>query len=143
MAEIFTSPAAASPPARGHVKVEIGKVRLGEPATPTAPGKPNPKEISWEQKFGIERHYPTGRKPITECVQPLALWEATIQFETTTETGMAEIRDLPVGPHYVRTSLHKICMYLERKRMVQLAGTDDFKYSVTLGLVEANDGGTQ
>lgn len=141
MVDISTSPAETSSPARGHVKVRIGVIELGKPATPGARSKPNPKEISWEQKFGIEVHYPVGRKPITECVQPEALWVSTIQFETTTEDGMTEVRDLTVGPHYVTTSLHKICMYLERKRMVQPSGTDDFKYSVTLGLIEANDGG--
>jgi hypothetical protein len=126
---------------RGRVRVKIGSVRLGVPLGSETPSRPNPKDIVWEQVYGIEKKYPVGRKPITQVTQPLALWTATITYEVTHDAAMNEVRDLGVGPHLVETSLHKICMYLERKRMSQHPGTDDHRYNVTLQLIEANDGG--
>lgn len=125
----------------GWVEVSVGDVTLGKKSYAENQSKPNPVEIVWEEKFGIEIHYPVGKKPITQCTQPEALWTCTMQFETLNEPAMDEVRDLRVGPHMVTTSLQSICMYLDRKRMVQSQGTNDFVYRCSLSFVEANDGG--
>jgi len=138
----------------GFVQVKIGSVRLGkreqiekggspwERKRSEAPAKPNPIDITWEQRYGIAIHEPVGRKPITQVTGPKALWTCTMQFNVTNEDSMAEVRDLTVGPHIVRTSLDSLCMYLERKRMTQPGGTNDFYYNCTLSFIEANDRGT-
>lgn len=131
----------------GKVRVKIGEIKLGDKAAIGVNGgetrsKPNPKDITWEQEFGIEIHKPTGRKPITQVTSPEALWYATINFNTVEDLERDRVIALGIGPHYVVTAGHKHCMYLKRKRMVQPSKTDDGYSDVSLQLVEANDGGS-
>ena len=132
-----------------HVKIhgiELGVRDMNDPDI----SQPNPLEIRYSQEMEIVVHKTVGRRPKTQCTIPDGLWTVLVKFVTLKGTDghlskvLTDIKDLNAGPGRVETALFGspgVCMYLQKKEIVQTKGAKDWYHSVELSLIEANSGG--
>jgi hypothetical protein len=131
-----------------HVRIhgiELGLRDMADPDT----SQPNPTEIRYTQEFEIVVHKTVGTKPKTQCTIPEGLWNVMVKFnvlkgpDNDLSKVLTDIKALDAGPGRVESAFFGspgVCMFLQKKEIVQSKAAKDWYHSVELSLIESNPG---